>query len=161
MNHEDVLKLLFPVEIGGVCGDDFALEGRRLDLAQTSAEGLLREMFPDKADALIPDFERVYALIPATGATLQERRSAVIRKIRERGGLSREYFIGLAALHGHDITIDELKPFMAGWGSAGDRVYVQGVLWIWQVNAPAAAGTLAALFESLKPAHTAVFFNYI
>ncbi len=160
MQHSDTLKLLFPAEIVGVFDDDIALEGNHLDAAQTSAEGLLLEMFPESASDLIASWERVCGLTPATGATLQTRQNAVLRKLRERGGMSRSYFIALAAVIGHTITIDELLPFMAGWGCAGDRIYIEEAIYIWQVNAPGGSEELEILFDELKPAHTAVVFNY-
>lgn len=160
MQHSDTLKLLFPAELVGVFNDDIALSGKQLDAAQTSADGLLLEMYPDRASDRIADWERVCGLTPATGATLQTRQNTVLRKLRERGGMSRTYFIALAAVLGHTITIDELLPFMAGWSRADDHIYVEGVRWIWQVNVASTATELEALFEELKPAHTAVIFNY-
>lgn len=182
MGHSETLRLLFPAEIVGVFDDDLLLEGKQLDMAQDSAEILLSEMYPDRAYDLLPDWERVCGLSPQADAPLQSRRDAVLRKLRERGGLSRAYFIDLAASFGWVITIDELSAFMAGWNRAGDPVYLEGVRWIWQINVfsgsvysfrsgLSVAGerlawwvendVLEALFEDLKPAHTAVFFRYI
>jgi len=181
MNHRDSLKLLFPTEIVGVFDDDIALEGKHLDAAQVSAEGLLEEMFPDRTYNLLTDWERVCGLIPETDAPLQMRRNAVVKKLRELGGLSKPYFIALAASFGWTITIDEFLPFMPGWSRAGDWINDELVRWIWRVNVDGYAiysfragmsvtgelltwwtgnDALEALIEELKPAHTAVIFNY-
>ncbi|OPY07263.1 MAG: hypothetical protein A4E68_01945 [Syntrophaceae bacterium PtaB.Bin095] len=181
MTHEDVLNLLFPVELTGMHTADAAREGAALDDAQTSAERILTEMFPDMTHTLLADWERVCALTPDQDAPLQVRRNAVLKKLREIGGLSRSYFIILAATYGWTITIDELLPFMAGWGRCGDPLYEEEVRWIWRVNVAgsavysfraglSAAGerltwwnsntVLEALLTDLKPAHTVVIFNY-
>ena len=183
MIHSDVLKLLFPlpVALGGVYENDTLLEGLQLDRAQESAERLLAETFPDEAHDLLPSWERVCGVTPGTDDPLQTRRNAVIRQLRSAGGLSRAYFIDMAASYGWTITIDELLPFMCGWNRCGDTLYEEAARWIWRVNIPgqavysfrsgiSAAGerltwwvpntVLEELFESLKPAHTYVIFNY-
>ena len=181
MSHSDVLKQLFPIELGGVFDDDAAIEGKYLDEVQTSAETLLREMHPDQAYETITDWEREYGLTPEADAPLQSRRDAIVKKRRELGGLSRAYFIALAASIGWEITIEEPQPFMAGVSRCGDRVYAQGVVWIWIVTTQSrpyysfragvsCAGerlgwnpgdsALETLLNELKPAHTFIVFNY-
>ena len=49
----DVLRLLFPVPLGGVFDGDIEVEGKSLDRGQASAEGLLRDMFPDTASVIL------------------------------------------------------------------------------------------------------------
>jgi len=181
MNHSDVLKQLFPIELAGVFDGDVAIEGKYLDEALTSAETLLREMHPDQAHETIADWEREYGLTPEDGAPLQSRRDAVVKKRRELGGLSRAYFIALAASIGWEIEIDEPQPFMAGIGRCGDEIYAQDVVWIWIVRTQGqpyyafraglscagerlgwnpSNGVLETLLTELKPAHTFVIFNY-
>lgn len=181
MKHSDTLKLLFPVELGGVFDDDIKIEGKHLDAAQTSAERLLVEMFPDTTVDLIADWEDTYGLSPEADDPLQVRRAALMKKMKELGGLSRQYFIDLAASYGWTITIDELLPFMCGWSKSGDYLYIPEAIWIWRVNVQGSpvynyrvgescAGerltwwpantALESLITELKPAHTAVIFNY-
>lgn len=184
MLHSDALKLLFPLELVGVYEQDIELEGIHLDKSESDAQELLAEMFPDGANELLPDWERVCGLVPAADEPLQARRNAVLRQLRSRGGLSRAYFIALAANMGFTITIQELQPFMAGIGSSGDIVYLPRVIFIWQISTPgrspaysfisgqSASGerllwwsvtyqpALETIFQKLKPAHTAVIFNY-
>lgn len=131
------------------------------------------------SDSLIVDWERICGLTPAD--TLQQRRDTVISKIQEKGGLSRAHFISIAQTLGFTIEIEELLPFMAGWGRAGDSLYVEESIFIWMVKVDALhvyyfragqswAGeilgsqlsqlVLENLFNNLKPAHTYVYFTY-
>jgi uncharacterized protein YmfQ (DUF2313 family) len=181
MLHKDSLKLLFPIELQGDFEKDIELEGKHLDDAQLRAEHLLNEMFPDQSYELLPDWERVCGLTPGNDDTLQLRRDRVIRKLRERGGLSIPYFIALAEAMGYTITIEELKPFMAGINRAGDALYIYESIWIWRVKVfgkplyyfragRSVAGErllwwsaqteLEDLLKELKPAHTYVIFEY-
>ena len=112
---------------------------------------------------------------------MQARRTAILQQLQARGGLSKLYFIGLAAAMGVTITIDEFRPFMAGLGRAGDPIYVPEAVFCWRINVPGATcyyfcagqscageplrwwlpqASLEAIFNRLKPAHTYVFFNY-
>ncbi len=181
MNNADVLKLLFPVELLGEYAADISAEGAELDKAQTSADTLLGEIFADQAYLLLPSFEHTYGLIPGQEDTLQVRRAALLGKIRDRGGLSRQYFIDLAARFGITITIGEFTLFMASWSRAGDPLSVEGVQWLWRVNMPEVnvvqfragqsaagerlgwwrTGLLEALLEELKPAHTVLIIAYV
>ncbi len=181
MLHKDTLKLLFPIELQGKFEKDIETEGKHLDAAQSNAEDLLKEFFPDGAYELLPDWERVCGLTPGADDPLQLRRDRVIKKLRELGGLSRAYFINLAASLGYTISIEELRPFMAGIGRAGDTLYIYESIWIWRVKVSGqalyyfSAGQSAAgerllwwpaqtamedLLKDLKPAHTYVIFDY-
>jgi len=180
MNHADILKLLFPAEIVGECEADIETEGAQFDAVQTSAEDVLREMFADVTYRLLTSYERAYGLTPEDGDPLQVRRLALLRRMREIGGLSRAYFLAQAAAYGIEITIDEFTPFMVGWSRAGDPLAPYEVIWLWRVNAPETteykfrtgesvsgerlgwwkAGILEDVFEELKPAHTELLFTY-
>lgn len=181
MLHKNALKLLFPIALQGDFEKDIELEGKHIDNAQSRAEQLLKEMFPDGAYELLHAWERVCGLVPGADDPLLLRRDRVIKKLREFGGLSRAYFIGLAASLGYTITIEELMPFMAGWGRAGDTLYIYESLWIWRVKVSgqalyyfragqSAAGerllwwpvqsALENILTELKPAHTFVIFDY-
>lgn len=180
--HNDALKRLFPIALGPVHEADAALEGSFLDTVQVNADELLENLFPDGAHRLLPSWERVLDLKPDEGASTTVRQAACVSKLRETGGLSREYFIQLAAAMGYVIEIREPWPFMAGIGMAGYPVYVEDVLFTWEVvvegteppSFPFYAGTssagdpllsfpfvdLVTVFNRLKPAHTYVFFTY-
>ena len=178
MDHSEVLKLLFPLkDIGGTFVQDIGIEGDHLDALKTSADALLLELFPDTTTTLIADWERVYGIIPPDGATLADRRLAVVQKKRLRRKLNRAYFVALAATVGYTITIEEMPPNAADYGGAWDTLY------IWRVHVPIGAkdityftagdssagdlladwtdeDTLETLFNALKPAHTHIYFVY-
>lgn len=128
---------------------------------------LVSAIDPETATDTLTDWERVYALTPGSGDTLQQRRQAVMAALAETGGLSRQYFINLAAALGYDITIDELDDpmwrwvvnvngtpeqtyyFRVGESSVGDRLEESG------------DPDLETLFNRLKPAHTECIFKYL
>jgi uncharacterized protein YmfQ (DUF2313 family) len=180
-SHKHVLQRLFPLELGGAHEQDMQVEGASLDAAQARAEDLLIEMRPDKTIELLPDWERVYGLTPSADDPISLRHDRLIRKIRERGGLSMPHFIAPAAATGYTVTITEVKPFTPGISCAGDHVYIKEVVFVWRVNVSGTpvyhfsagiscagepltfwppATELETLFETLKPAHTYVYFNY-
>lgn len=179
--HNNVLRLLFPVELGGDHDADLELEGKSLDTAQSVADQLLQEMFPDRALWLLPRWEAVLGINPEEDEPLQSRRDKVVKKIRERGGLSLPYFKRLIETLGYQVEIEKLVPFMAGWSSAGDTIYDESILHLWGtkiLNQPvyefrageSAAGEsllwwnpqtyLENMLVDLKPAHTYVYFSY-
>ncbi|MRR15382.1 MAG: DUF2313 domain-containing protein [Deltaproteobacteria bacterium] len=173
MSHKDVLKLLFPLELGGVFEADTLLEGKHLDDAEASADLLLREMLPQSATDSIADWERVCGVVPDDTDTLQIRQARVVSKLRERGGLSIPHFMALAASWGYSVVIEELLAgtdglgdegifrwrvtftatplyyFRSGQSRAGERL-VYGPL----------ASAMEGLFTDIKPAHTQVIFAY-
>jgi uncharacterized protein YmfQ (DUF2313 family) len=180
-SHKDVLRLLFPIELGGDHDADLELEGKYLDQAQAAADELQREMYPELAYRLLPCWERVCDITPAEDEPLQSRRDKVVKKIRERGGLSLPYFKRLAETLGYTIEIEKPIEFMAGWGCADDTLYIEDIVFQWggKISGVAVyefragestAGEpllwweeqtyLESLFEELKPAHTYVYFTY-
>ena len=209
MSHKNALQLLFPVKLSGNQEQDIEIEGQYLDAAQTRSEDLLIEMFADTAYEKLNYWEYILGL-PLCSGTLQERRDKVIQKLRETGSLTVSYFINVIKNLGYsyegvvftDSTVDffntadiefttaetvvieeyeKYKPFMAGWGRAGDTLYIEDVIWIWKVNVPGVAyyqfrvGESAAgerlldwpaqseledTLNKLKPAHTHIIFDY-
>lgn len=180
--HSAALKLLFPLPLDGVHLADLELEGAWLDHVHARAENLLLEMVPGRCNETLGNWERVLGLPdPCTGPlpTMQLRRAAVAAKDAAGGGLSRAYFIQLAADLGYPITITEFKPFAAG-SVAGDDLTNGDWIYTWQVNAEetttwaflAGAGRageplslwgldiLECAFRRLKPAHSHVNFAY-
>jgi len=181
MLADNTLRLLFPFELGGAHAADLAIDAKHLNAAQARSETLLTEMFPDQTAKLLTDWERVLGLVPGSDDPLQFRREQVVRKIRERGGLSRAYFIGLAASMGYAIDIVEPVPFMVGWGRIGDSLDGAAVCYQWGVRisgqpvcrfrvGDSAVGErllwwhsqplLEDIIRALKPAHTFVYFIY-
>jgi uncharacterized protein YmfQ (DUF2313 family) len=50
----------------------------------------------------------------------------------------------MAATFGWTIAIDELKPFMAGCGRAGDSLYEESACFIWRSTSPEMPCTASA-----------------
>jgi uncharacterized protein YmfQ (DUF2313 family) len=187
VSHDQVLNLLFPIELGGSYPADLQIEAQSLDTAQANAETLNQEMFPYSTYNLLGQWEKTYGIAVNPDDTLQLRRSRVMQKMSELGQLNIPYFIQLALSLGFVITIEELKPLMAGWMQAGDEVMsvnVDGTSnsdWCWTVNVISGAGiwfrsgescsgeplfsplsdVLEPIFNDLKPADTFVDFVYL
>lgn len=188
MSFYDLLKGLLPK---GPYSDDDAsfvlrslyVKAQGLESAKENAAFLLQEMRPETALFTLHDWEKLCGLKPSADDPIQTRRARVVQKLNERGGMSRAYYTDLAALLGYTIEIDELVPFMAGIGRAGDRVFETDVLMMWRVRVidsgakyvwfrtnESAAGErllwwpsdayLEDLFRRLKRATTIVVFEY-
>ncbi len=157
------------------------------ELARVDERGddLLDEADPRSALELLPDYERVCGLPDActvSATTLQERRGRVTAALTSLGGQSRAYFQAQAEALGYDVTIEEFRPFIAGWSRCGDalsgaasnrhywRVRVHGPrVTLFRGGASACGDRLGAiaqaedlecLLERLKPAHTVLIFAY-
>ena len=171
--HADVLRQLFPIDLGGVFDADITLEGKQLDDAQLSAERLLREMMPQTSSDTIIDWERICGLTPVSGDTLQIRQVRVITKLRSRGGLSIPFFTAVAASMGYTVAIEELLANTDGLGAEGIfrwRITFTGTpLYYFRAGQSRAgerlvdgplATAMEGIFTELKPAHTQVIFSY-
>ncbi|WP_375591707.1 YmfQ family protein [Chitiniphilus eburneus] len=185
--HADLLALLLPPisydPAGVAIRAELSVEGAALDAAQRRAAEVANGVTPLFARDLLPEWERVCGVAPAAGAGYQQRVQAVVAKLAETGGLSRPYFIRLAAGLGYQISIDEPQPFRAGFNRAGDRLNVHDVIWVWRVTVLSGAGrayrfragfsaagerlttfgeqVIEAVFNDLKPAHTFCHFIYM
>lgn len=160
--------------------DAFAQELARVD---ARAMRLLEEADPRTTFELITDWERIVGLpdecTPST-QTLQQRREAIVSKLAFVGGISRQFYIDLAAKLGFTITITEFRPFRAGISKAGDALTNGPWVFAWQVNAHtetvryfvAGAGSageplatwgndaLECVISKYAPAGTIVLFSY-
>jgi len=179
MLHADVLKMLFPLDLGGVFNADTAIDGAYLDAVQARVQDLLGEMHPDMANETLEAWEARYGIIPVAGTTPEIRRMIVAQQRRLRGRLDIQYYIDLAAKLGFIADIEEMPPnsgayggtpatihcwrmhitnspqtltyFTAGDSAAGD------LLQDWGTEATA---VLESVITEMKPAHTHVYFVY-
>ncbi|WP_299374822.1 putative phage tail protein, partial [uncultured Kiloniella sp.] len=152
------------------------------------AFNLIEEADPRTSIELLPDWERVTGLPDSCSAgiatTFQERRSAVVNKLNERGGQSVPYFQGIAARLGYSIELIEYKPFIFGISQLGIKTLdgPDDVRFSWRVNVteprvtwfrmgvselgidPLAkidrAEDLECRLHKLKPAQTNLYFGY-
>lgn len=108
--------------------------GAALDTVAAEGGELVAEAMPDTARELLPTWELSYGITPDTSRPSAERITLLTARIKARGGLSRQYFIDLAAALGYTVTIEEFVPFMAGWGRCGDTIYDPLVVNVWHVK---------------------------
>lgn len=151
---------------------------------EASAEALRPEVDPRRADALLPDFERVLGddpcLGPAAELPFAIRQSLAHQRWTARGGASRAFFVGLAAALGVTITIEESVPFETGEAESGDEMVPEDGRFEWIVFLPATQliefesgvaesgdamgdfvpSPLECLIRRHAPAHTTVYFRY-
>jgi uncharacterized protein YmfQ (DUF2313 family) len=190
MNHAELLKLLLPPvsydasgEGGAVLAATIEAEGAALDRAHVLASYVLEALTPWGADGLwLTDWERVLGLpdecAGGLGQTIAERMAAAVAKVRERGGQSRDYFIGVAAALGYEITIEEFDAHSCvsacnqpirheDWRYAlRVRAPETTVRWFTCVSGcsdPLASwgnALLECVLNRLKPAHTHLIFTY-
>lgn len=174
----------FPRERGTTL--DALLDAMAQELARIGAraEQLAMEAIPSLTTELLPDWERVAGLPDncsgVLAETMQGRRADLVSKLTSLGGQSPAYFIAVAAALGFTVTIEEFRPFRAGWSTAGDALTNGDWVFTWMVHAPAqtvryfragqsAAGeplatwgnsALECRLRKLKPAHTILLFAY-
>jgi uncharacterized protein YmfQ (DUF2313 family) len=184
--HAELLTLLLPAPYAAtdrVLAASLAAEGRVLDDAHARATVVAEAISPAGAGGLwLADWERVLGL-PDTCAggyaqTQAERIAAALAKMRQRGGLSRAYFIALAKTLGYVITIEEHKVFTCESG-CDQAICDEPWRFVWTVHAPATTirefscesscadplaswgnALLECVLTRLKPAHTHVRFSY-
>jgi uncharacterized protein YmfQ (DUF2313 family) len=182
MLHRDVLKLLFPAEIAGDFEADIALEGVQLDTSQERSDALLSEIFADMSAELLAAWERVCGFVYDPGDPVAVRQERVLRKLREKGALSKAYYMAQAQERGAEITIDETpcKPFKCG-SRCGDHLYVKEAIFVWKADVlhtdfvPFRCGSrcgerilwwdrqdgLVSMLRDRKPAHTHLLIGYV
>lgn len=170
--YKDALEQLRPFESSEdsiLRAHDAALGAMFQEIEDVNV-GLIPEIFAATTVTELPDHERNWGLPdPCTGPldTVPERQEAFqLRKRSSIAGLSRQFFIDLAAQIGHVITIDEtfdgdtytwnvnlpytvsIAWFEMGTGKMGDPI-----------NRPSLQ-PLECLITRLKPRHTVINFTY-
>lgn len=155
-----------------------------LDRVAESAAALLPEADPGRAQALLPDYERVLGddpcLGPSAALPFAVRQALAHQRWTVRGGATPAFFVALAAAVGVAITIAESQPFECGVAQCGDELIPEIGRFEWIVSLPATtliefeagvaeagsplgdliASPLECLIRRHAPAHTAVYFNY-
>lgn len=144
---------------------------------------LLVDAFPLTTIELLPEWEKTLGLPdPCAGLapTIEARRAQVIARLTSTGGQAIAYFIQFAANLGYTITVTNDAPFRVGWNCAGDPLKGQAWAFVWYIHAPlntvtyfrvgsSAVGeplaywsnaVLECEFQSIKPAHSIVLFEY-
>ena len=145
---------------------------------------LLVDGFPQSAVELLPEWEATLGLPDSCGGapeSIAERQARVVVKLQEPGGMSKGYFLNLAAVLGYaDVTIAEFEPSHCEM-TCGSPVVDEVFRFLWEVNIPHQGdnravfradtrcnnrvdnymfGALECQLMRLKPAHTQVIFTY-
>lgn len=161
--HVHVLKKLFPLPMEGDLFDaEMALQGNQLDSINLEAHTLLLEFFPDTAIITIANWEKRLDITPASGDSLSVRQQRASTKYREIGGLSKDYFLGIAADMGFLIEIIRLQPIRCGVSECGDEFAIERIKFMWQVviktEGDIAISELETKFNTLKPCESVIEF---
>lgn len=131
-------------------------QGERMQ-AELAAEGAALDQFAAAAnsiidpspwlfghEALLPRWESLYQITPPLGATTDSRRTAVLSRIRAKGGLTLAYYTQQLAGAGWRAVLDEPREARAGVARAGDTIYKAGsVTWYWRARIRRADGSAA------------------
>ncbi len=163
---EQLQSLLPPVSYdpkGKVLGAQLAAEAGALGAAIAGIESVEAAIFPLTAGKFIADWERVYNLTPAPGATQDDRVQAVIAAMSDLGGQSIPYFIRLASLFGVNVNVEMFRIPVVGLLNAGDPIYFGDWPYIWRVNSPLSASVntpMETRVTDRRPANTEVIFGY-
>ncbi|MGE7992560.1 YmfQ family protein [Pseudomonas sp. NPDC089554] len=183
----DQLRLLLPpVSYDGTAPNLSAAieaEAKALTAGVSASDSVYKTLFPDTGEGL-EDWERLLGLpdpcLQGIPQTTRQRINAVISKLKDGGGQSKAFFIGLAKSLGYEITITTFQPARAGLARAGDAINGGDWSFTWRVNAPsvtithAAAGMTSAgdplaawgnralecRLNQLKPAESFLIFGY-
>ncbi|MDI3259706.1 MAG: DUF2313 domain-containing protein [Sinobacteraceae bacterium] len=127
-------------------------------------QALIVEPDPRTTTQLISEWESSVGLpdgcIPR-GGTLAQRRAAVVSRLNARGGASAAYYIGLAAVNGYNVTVEDLGP--SHW-----RIHAGVTAMIWttcnddcdQPLQTFGNDQIECLFNRVKHAHTQLDFAY-
>jgi len=175
IEHSDILQLLCPVP-WIMTDNERAVYGAALDRTKARLDAIAPEMFPDTAVELLPDWETLYQVVPAPGATIAQRQQVLAAKCKATGDIKAPYFVTLAAAMGYAIAIaatstpDAGQDFTAGVSGAGDTLgYTLDPVgpFIWDITVHLVAGQvnpavdLEAVLQDLKPAHRTLNFIYV
>lgn len=159
MRYLNLLRSLIPLgcyseDDSSEVRKDLAVHANALEACHVNGDDIVEdEIFPYKVDELLPHWERTYGIAPDNEIPYAARIDNLLANIRATGSLTREHFIAVAAKLSYTISIEEFEPFMAGWSEAGDEIYIEDIVYVWQINVlPVyylADGTISADGETL------------
>lgn len=152
------------------------------------AYDLVEEADPRTADECLEDWERVFGLPDPCvedpdSLTIEQRRNAILAKMRGQGGQTLAYFEEVAESLGYDVECSNYDAFRAGASSAGDPLTNDGWTFWFEVYALEGAASTTTYFRAgsgsagdplvlydqnqlecvinrLKPAHTNAYYVY-
>lgn len=162
------------------------LDSWSVELARVDAriEALLNEADPRVTSELLTDWELLAGLpdpCVTSTQTIEQRRLALVSKLTNLGGQSKQYFINLAVSMGYaGATIDEYRPMNCN-DDCNDALYSADDRYFWTINLPSTAGVfvmncngtcndslqawgdeaIECRINKYKPAHTTAIFAYV
>lgn len=162
--------------------DGLAVELERVDEIACT---LPLELDPSEGLLSLTDWERVLELPDGCGptpVTLEDRRRAILGRLKSGGLLSRRFYVELARSQGYRIEVQELDaaPFRCGLSRCGDSLGTEAGVFAWNVivktdrRHPFRTGQsrcgdplvsladpmLECIIRRAAPAHTEVGFRY-
>jgi len=167
MGHYEMMKKLFPVNLGPLHDKLLAADGAFFDDALSALNSAVSEISPSTSVHSLDRWERAFGIAPNAG-TIADRVGVVLARMREKannktGTLRRSVYISIADALGYEIEIVEASaPFRAGISRAGDPVTDSGELWhaTIVVNNAVSAPDLESLFNEIFPPYVALTFEY-
>jgi uncharacterized protein YmfQ (DUF2313 family) len=145
---------------------------------------LLVDAFPTTTYELLPEWESTLGLpdpCAGTEPTIQQRRSQVVARITAKGGQSAPYFKAYALALGYEIDVVNYAPARIGISRCGDAANSEDWAFAWSIQLPLSTVVYARVgissvgeplatwgntvlqceFESIKPAHSTLLFQYL
>ena len=184
--HGELIRALLPPvsydPLGAHVAASCTADGLALDRVYGASGKVLLGLEPFRDTDWLADYERVYGLPgPCFSGelSLDERIRQLALALRERRGISREFYLWLAGVFGYAVTIEEHSAFTAG-SSAGQGLYNDFWRYVWTVRTVETpwrafcAGRnsggdalriwgddrFECIFRSFSPAYTVVHFAY-
>lgn len=121
MLHKDILTLLLPVS-WIMTDNERIVYGAALDRMKARYDSIPLEMFPATAVELLPEWERLYRIVPPPAVSLDSRQKAAGFACRATGDIKKPYFITLAATLGYTIRINDYREPVIGYYAIGDEL---------------------------------------
>lgn len=113
--------------------------GQELERIDLRGVQLIEESDPRTTVEMLEDWERALGIPDACtppALTLERRRSDIVARLTQQGSLSKQFLIDFALNLGFTITIDEFRPFRAGFSEAGDPLTNGDWVYTFLVHAP-------------------------
>lgn len=113
---------------------------KSFERSDTEAQSIISGAFPPTATIMLKEWENALGLPDDCSISemdsISMRRRAVTSKFISTGGLSRSYYINVAAALGYTITITQFRPAVAGQSVCGDPINGEEWPFTWRINAP-------------------------
>lgn len=112
--------------------------GRSFARSDSDAHEVLTGGFPATTIMMLSEWENTLGLPNdcAIGESnnIGDRQRAVVSKLISTGGLNRNYYTGVAAALGYEITITQFRPAMCAMSVCGDAINGEEWPFTWQIN---------------------------